>query len=605
MNNTKELQARLFRDNSINQYISTSINTNNIEINNDTSLNISSDINPDIKSILKELEIASTYKDSSTSENTISLQLSSIVDQFIRTLEAHEQYMYIRRYFYIDSLSDIANTTDTTIDVVNDILNKCNAKLHNILSKDCFIVKSETLLQCFTDITDDLIRFGLEETVKFTGTTINHAKKENSFRSNIKRLKVCIATIGLSIACIIAFITINILSSNGILEIYNTKYKHLIGKDNDGEYIITSELLKYKNSQPSEDQYSILMDTINFTMTYLPYELTDTDILKHCLGNKIEEFSTEYISYYTLLGHKDINYIISVFEDKYTLLKMQYFALQNLDVNETTKGPYNTILNDIYDIYSTKDIAKITYMSSNTVNLDNSEAYEMSVTDTEKISSILDCLMNLKYTTIDIWDLCSETNTYSSYLYDTSITLTIHTAKGDTTQCIYYNYIEKYFFNDDGMVFIHLSDDYNTTIDEFFNVSQIIAENKTSWNPDTQRITVSVAEPSNLNLILIYSHAKNFIDGLYISDWYEIEQLEGDSWVKVTPRFEVPDKESCNPLAHKIYSTTDTYTLIVWSDTYYILPSGRYRIITSVCNMYEYLEGDYNEQLYYTEFTIK
>ncbi len=81
-------------------------------------------------SIMEELETTVSTCNSNESENIIQLQLSDIVDKFIRTLKQHEQIIYIRRYFYTDTVENIAASCDLSADKIRTVINKCNENLN-------------------------------------------------------------------------------------------------------------------------------------------------------------------------------------------------------------------------------------------------------------------------------------------------------------------------------------------------------------------------------------------------------------------------------------------------------------------------------------------
>lgn len=110
-----------------------------------------------ISSILEELDVASTLTDTATTENILGLQISDALDKYIRSLSSDEISIYIRRYFYGESISDISKALNTTSQKIKQTLHHCNSEFNSILSDKGYIVSSETLFLSFTDIDDDII----------------------------------------------------------------------------------------------------------------------------------------------------------------------------------------------------------------------------------------------------------------------------------------------------------------------------------------------------------------------------------------------------------------------------------------------------------------
>lgn len=60
-------------------------------------------------------------------------ELIKAIDAFLGTLPAEKRGMFIRRYWYFDSISDIANRFGMTENNISVTLNRLRLKLHNYL----------------------------------------------------------------------------------------------------------------------------------------------------------------------------------------------------------------------------------------------------------------------------------------------------------------------------------------------------------------------------------------------------------------------------------------------------------------------------------------
>lgn len=618
-----EFQARLLRNHCIEEYFS-AYNSLNSQTNN-----------TNMCTILNELQKASTNTSDNISENVIQLQLSDIINKFILSLRADEQSVIIRRYFFADSIDDIAVATKCTTAKVSDLLNVCNTNLHNSLEACNYIVKPETLFKSFTDICDELISLGLNA---FTGNLETESKALKKSNNASRRFLLFLAGGACIIIIIIAAIFLNLPAGleetpDIMTEALNSDFKHIFGKDEDGYYVITTELLTYADDTSSPDaddssfahsikfnieafdtkESNVNVSDVNVSnddiinLEYSNHFLSDINILRYCLGTELSDFSNNDITYYKLLGHSDLQYIIAKSDEFYQLYKIINIDITSKNMTEDfkTDQTYCFILNNIYGIHDSEDVTKIISMPSNYNAISKPDIYSStSVTDSDNIAYTLKTLGDLKFTNYS-WlnhPLHEKCDTY--YIFDTSTMFTIYTSKGSIIETVYYRYTDKYFYEFAGSVLSTISDDVHLKLDKIYKFSDIGNEYKKKWDPEIDMLTTKVSKKSITQLTLMYNHAPDIIDGLYVSNWYELERLEGNEWVKVNPKFSKPEKEECNPFSTKIISTSSNHIDFSWGATYGVLPKGHYRIITSVCNMYTYNTSNHVEQLYYSEFII-
>ncbi len=79
------------------------------------------------------LEVA----DSSTTEDTVDMSiLSSHINSFLSSLEKKDRIIFVRRYFYVDSLADIAKKMSMSESAVKSLLFRLRQKLKDILTQE-------------------------------------------------------------------------------------------------------------------------------------------------------------------------------------------------------------------------------------------------------------------------------------------------------------------------------------------------------------------------------------------------------------------------------------------------------------------------------------
>lgn len=86
-------------------------------------------------------ELAECIPDSSTVEDIYSAkELSAAINCFLDTLSYEDKFIFMRRYWYADSLDDIAKTTDMSYSTVSVRLHRTKNKLKKLLMKEGLLV---------------------------------------------------------------------------------------------------------------------------------------------------------------------------------------------------------------------------------------------------------------------------------------------------------------------------------------------------------------------------------------------------------------------------------------------------------------------------------
>ena len=619
---SKELKARIERASLLEKF----------QIAQENSGHNSSDnyFMANIFSIMEELETTVATCSLNERENIIQLQLSDIVDKFIRTLKHHEQIIYIRRYFYVDTVENIAASCDLSADKIRTVINKCNENLNATLKEKNYLANTESLFQCFADINDDLISFGsnVESINDYLSSPTNKSVKKLNMRLN----KYTVGITAIFVIAIVVILTIftstkdtpdkpdsdtsenfeGSTSDSGDYDIdddYNidigngidiSDYMHIFGEDEDGTYVITQELISYEDTNALTNiTFNLIKNNCNISYNELILTI-DTSILKNCIGTLYEYSSTSTKKYYTLLGHDDFHYMILEQDGIYTLLKLAKINPLYSFRDDT----FENILRDIYGIENADDIEKILIAPISTdLNIDLKPETLFCVDDYDNIEYTCKSLKSMGFSTAD---LC-ETSQYGyisiSALHDLSMRFLIYTKKGGLITSLFYNFSEHYFYDSNGTQYSSLNEDSSQRLDKIFRFSDII-NNADIWNPQVHKLSVDAYDIKSTSVSLYYKNYNTPINGLYVSNWYRIEQLVDDTWVSVTPQYKFPSNHDTNVFQKKIPENGTGMITLNWASTYGKLPLGQYRIITSVCNLFTYNTQNHVEQLYYTEFTI-
>ena len=598
-----------------------------------------SSYNGNILAIMDELDDVAKLSSSSDNENVIALQLSDTVNVYVRTLTETEQFIYIRRYFFADSIEAIANMCNMSTDNVDDILDRCNGRLVNLLTDKNFTIKKETLFHCFTDISDELISNCTNyvassvndahkhktTTPKRDDTVTNHEKKERSSHSPFSLVSLVSGIVAIVIIVLLLVLSrgdnnkpsssIDATSNNSITSTdkapnNSVSLDQVISSKGDEKFVVIDELLTYSTSDPLMTKDTFTYNKGDLSISYVGYNLTNHNILKECLGTKLTDISDDVNIYYTLLGHDDLEYIIMQKNNAYCF----FYKLSGVTVNTKTPTDENsspptvsfeTVLREVYDIKNANDIKHILVSTMKDYYAPNEDSNILgSVENAETLEKIYNVLKNMTYTDTDISNLKNNYMTFKSHVIDTSVKLDIVTANGSTIDNIHYKFNDKYFFDADNAIFSTVSEDEHLTLCNAFNIMHI-TEDVAPWNPDAYPLRITKSFTSSYILHLSYQHEDNFISGLYVSDWYEVERLEGDTWVKVKPLEGTPSKETCNALTYRIPANSSGKVSFDIAKKYGELPKGKYRAITSVCYLHTYNTDNHTEKLYYTEFEVR
>jgi len=86
-------------------------------------------------------ELAECIPDCNTVEDMYSAkELSVAINQFLDTLSYEDKFIFMRRYWYADSLTDIVKATNMSYSTISVRLHRIKTKLKNLLTKEGLLV---------------------------------------------------------------------------------------------------------------------------------------------------------------------------------------------------------------------------------------------------------------------------------------------------------------------------------------------------------------------------------------------------------------------------------------------------------------------------------
>ncbi len=101
----------------------------------------------------------------------------------------------------------------------------------------------------------------------------------------------------------------------------------------------------------------------------------------------------------------------------------------------------------------------------------------------------------------------------------------------------------------------------------------------------------------------LLGHDDDFVDGLYISNTYTLERLDGLEWVAVKPLPEF--EEEVNPFWQKIHKDRMCTISFKIPEKYGTLPAGKYRVSTYIHHLKTYNENKPLSKVYQIEFKVR
>lgn len=494
------------------------------------------------------------YDDSGST--VTSLQLSSILDSILQKVSRNEQRIYLYRYFFIYSITDIASLCHCHTSNITKTLTSINTMLKYELKKANLNCNTKTLLNSFADIDTRYL-------TNIISNVIDDDNKEGDKKTKPRYSIPWKKILNHSLAVLFVVLII------GNLYFLTDRFMPSAFKNNEktneeqgNSYLPYKDLFIYRNDKETvninalldcviSENYSngaVSYESKNFVGIYSSLILDDTIPLDDCVGEEIPEMQHASNQYYKLKGLNSVQYIIGKSYDTYRLYYLTNI-FQRADLTETSiDTSYYEILHDFYGLESDEDIECITVSNAYLFTGFDDDDVKKLINEPNDISQILYILINCKYNgnSNNPESSVPQINTSSlstDYLLNTSVKLAIEKKDGTIIEGIYYRPDYHYFYNISNYSFSITEDSSESLgkyLDNMLDLTQHDREpiDPANWNLDIQIDRMQLAE-----LHLTFMQKGTPINGLYIGQDFTIEKYDDGKWVEL-PTHSVYDKNT-------------------------------------------------------------
>lgn len=489
--------------------------------------------------------------------NTVtSLQLSSVLDSILQKVSRNEQRIYVYRYFFIYSITDIASLCHCHTSNITKTLTSINTMLKYELKKANLSCNTKTLLNSFADIDTRYLTNIISNVMDDDN---KEGDKKTKPRYSIPWKKIL--NHSLAVLFVVLFIG-NLYSLTDRFMPRASKNNEKTNEEQANSYLPYKDLFIYRNDKETvninalldcviSENYSngaVSYESKNFVGIYSSLILDDTIPLDDCVGEEIPEMQHASNQYYKLKGVNSVQYIIGKSYDTYRLYYLTNI-FQRADLTETSiDTSYYEILHDFYGLESDEDIECITVSNAYLFTGFDDNDVKKLIDDPNDISQILYILNNCKYNDASNnpesnVPQINNINFSTDYLLNTSVKLAIKKKDGTIIEGIYYRPDYHYFYNISNYSFSITEDSSESLgkyLDNMLDLTQHDREpiDPANWNLDIQIDSMHLAE-----LHLTFMQKGTPINGLYIGQDFTIEKYDDGKWVEL-PTHSVYDKNT-------------------------------------------------------------
>lgn len=392
--------------------------------------------------ILAELLECTSVSFYNKEENVIPLQVCNIIDSFARTLSEQNRSIFIRRYFFADSVEKIASRYKLSLKSVNNILTECRKTLNERLVSKNYIMRPATLLDGFTGIGDDL----LIECEKPATSSYKHLILPLSIAAGI------LLVIGITVTLMATKLSPD---KEATFTTVDTDDLHWSGSEPE-VYTHTCYVYPYKYDGVVDinslfDYYVLQTDSILETMCVSPHYADQYNIYYEEIGKFEDEIladCTGYINrsigddedgllYYYLSGHNSMEYLITQDIDNETF---RLWKCDRIELKPDTTGNFAFILSWRYGIGGVEAIDSIIVIPALEPVHSNSADEDIFIVSNaltlySDFGYIYDVFSEMNYSTTP-WDSLTDTEYTFEEIEQTAVKLAIISVTGTVSDYI-------------------------------------------------------------------------------------------------------------------------------------------------------------------------
>ena len=430
-------------------------------------------------------------------ENVIPLQVYTIADSFVRTLSAENCSVFIRRYFYAESIENIASRYGISEKRTATLLSACRKALRELISSKNYIMKPATLFDGITGIGDELL-IGSEE---------YNRGSEKRWIIPVSIVASLLAVIGISVSLIVTGLDSDEAATSSISASYINQIYENIYYDPDDIIIGVPEAGYMSNGQvdidkllsiythESDDGYGVMINVspyyaTQYTILYEECGTVDNEILEDCIGYQNGTLSRDDDStiYYYLKGHDTMEYMITR-EDE----DLHLWHFYDIYVDTDASSTFSFVLSWRYGIGSADAIDGISITKLQKVDdiyLDTDFSIQTEeLTLSSSFSYIYYILSELEYNVVP-WEELTDTEYTFEEIQETAVKLNIASINGNVTDDIYYSPVDGRFYLEEGYAFEKLNENAKQTINEIVGVYTSTIDEEESGEGATQEETI-------------------------------------------------------------------------------------------------------------------
>lgn len=257
-------------------------------------------------------------------------------------------------------------------------------------------------------------------------------------------------------------------------------------------YVDVSKLLASNEGAEEQNLEIGLVEIEKYSACYNKVASVESDILRGSIGREVQ--GTQ--NWYKVSGHEDMQYLISCYNDKYSLWKFGSFQKESY--------PYSDVLQIIYNIHSSEEITKIIVSPANMDNTDEGRAIQDEigtsiVESDEAIETIYNVLSGLTCYGENHWDKIGlDDNTLNQVRAGRY--LTIVTSQEMEIDTLKYTGISGMFYEYGGIAYSALTTEEKTAVEKILGIDLVVESSNTTQDVPVNEETYQEARDYSAEL---------------------------------------------------------------------------------------------------------